>query len=150
MGTYFLEREQSLPRPIDEVFAFFSRPENLQVITPPWLDFRMVKAPNELTAGSLIKYQLRWRWVPIRWTTEITEWNPPHRFVDRELSGPYTLWNHEHDFVADKAGTIMRDRATYGLPFGWAGGLAHWALVERDVRQIFDFRAETMRGLFPA
>lgn len=147
---YCLEREQWLPKPIEEVFAFFSRPENLQTITPPWLDFRMVKTPAALEKGAHIRYRLRWRWIPIRWTTEISEWNPPHRFVDRELSGPYALWNHEHDFTESKGGTWMRDRVTYALPLGVIGRVAHRIVVEGDVRRIFDFRAETMRGLFPA
>ena len=95
MLLYYLEREQWLPRPIEEVFSFFSRPENLQVITPSWLDFRVIEAPDELEAGALIRYRLRWRRWPIRWTTEFTVWNPPHGFVDRQLSGPYALWNHE-------------------------------------------------------
>jgi ligand-binding SRPBCC domain-containing protein len=150
MKEYVLEREQWLPRRIDEVFVFFSRPENLQVLTPPWLDFRMVEAPKELSKGSLIRYRLRWRRMPIWWTTEISEWNPPYRFADRELSGPYALWNHEHDFVEFQDGTTMRDRVNYALPFGPLGRLAHRAVVERDVKRIFDFRAETMRGLFPA
>jgi ligand-binding SRPBCC domain-containing protein len=150
MQTYCLEREQWLPKPIEEVFTFFSRPENLQVITPPWLDFRMVEAPQNLVKGSLIRYRLRWRWMPIRWTTEITEWNPPYRFEDREISGPYALWNHEHDFTAEKGGTTMRDRVTYALPFGFVGRLAHPLFVGRDLERIFDFRAATMRRLFPA
>jgi ligand-binding SRPBCC domain-containing protein len=150
MHTYRLEREQWLPRPVDEVFAFFSRPENLQVITPPWLDFRMVETPSELAVGSLIRYRLRWHWVPIRWTTEISEWGAPNGFVDREVSGPYALWNHEHWFTAHEGGTTMRDRVTYGLPFGWIGRVAHAIVVKRDVEKIFDFRGETMRRLFPA
>ncbi len=147
-GTYVLNREQWLPRPIEEVFEFFSRPENLQVITPPWLDFRMVDTPPDLQAGSLIRYRLRWRWMPIRWTTEISEWAPPHRFVDRALSSPYALWNHEHTFVSKDGGTLMRDRVTYALPFAAIGRMAHRALVKQDVERIFDFRAETMRKLF--
>ena len=150
MRTYILEREQWLSGPLHEVFSFFSRPENLQVITPPWLDFRMVEAPNILVAGSLIRYRLHWRWIPIRWTTEISEWNPPHRFVDRAVSGPYALWNHEHCFAPLNGGTTMRDSVTYALPFGWVGGLAHWGLVKRDVQAIFDFRALTMQRLFSA
>jgi ligand-binding SRPBCC domain-containing protein len=150
MQTYRLEREQWLPRPVDEVYSFFSRPENLQVITPPWLDFRMVETPESLAGGSLIRYRLRWRWLPIWWTTEISEWNPPHGFVDREVSGPYALWNHEHWFVASDGGTTMRDRVSYALPFGWLGSMAQWLVVKRDVERIFDFRAETMRRLFPA
>jgi ligand-binding SRPBCC domain-containing protein len=150
MHTYILEREQWLPKPLDDVFSFFSRPENLQIITPPWLDFRMVDAPQALTVGSLIRYRLRWHGLPIRWTTEITEWNPPHRFVDRELRGPYALWNHEHWFVAHNGGTKMNDRVSYALPLGILGTLAHAVAVKRDVEKIFDFRAESMRSLFPA
>ena len=148
MHTYFLEREQWLRKSIDEVFLFFSRPENLQVITPPWLDFRMVEAPAELAAGSLIRYRLRWHGIPIRWTTQICEWNPPRGFVDRELHGPYALWNHEHSFFAHKGGTTMRDRVAYVLPFGPLGRLAAWP-VRHDVEKLFDFRAEAMRRLFP-
>jgi ligand-binding SRPBCC domain-containing protein len=149
MRRYHLEREQWLPKPIDEVFLFFSRPENLQVLTPQWLDFRMVEAPQALAAGSLIHYRLRWHGLPIRWTTEISEWNPPHGFVDREVRGPYALWNHEHWFVAHDGGTTMRDRVAYALPFGWIGNLAH-GMVQRDVEGLFDFRAATMQRLFPA
>ena len=150
MRLYYLEREQWLPRPIDEVFLFFSRPENLQAITPPWLDFRMVETPDNLQRCALIRYRLRWRWIPIRWKTEITVWDPPHRFVDRQLSGPYLLWNHEHSFVEREGGTFMRDFVTYALPFGSLGGIVRALLVKRDVESIFDFRTETMRRLFPA
>jgi ligand-binding SRPBCC domain-containing protein len=149
MHIYRLEREQWLPRPVDEVYLFFSRPENLQAITPAWLDFRMVEAPETLAAGSLIRYRLRWHGLPIRWTTEISEWNPPRGFVDRAVGGPYALWNHEHLFFAHEGGTTMRDQVTYALPLGWVGRLGYWA-VKRDVEALFDFRAEAMRRLFPA
>ncbi|SRR5581483_1349690 len=148
MHSYILKREQWLPRPVVEVFAFFSRPENLQVLTPPWLDFRIVESPESLAKGSLIRYRLRLRGFPIRWTTEITEWKPPFRFVDLQLSGPYRLWNHEHDFVEERGGTRICDRVTYALPFGIIGRLAHGAFVEADVQRIFDFRTNTMRNLF--
>ncbi len=98
MHTYILEGEQWLPKSLDEMYLFFSRPENLQVLTPSWIEFRKVEAPAVLAVGSLIRYRLRWRGLPIRWTTEISEWNPPHGFVDREVRGPYGLWNHEHWF----------------------------------------------------
>jgi len=149
MHRYILEREQWLARPLEEVFAFFSRPENLQQITPAWLHFGMVEAPTELRAGALIRYRLRVHGIPIRWTTEITEWNPPHGFVDRELKGPYALWNHEHLFSAQDGGTLMRDRVAYALPLGPLGRIAHWISVRRDVESIFDFRSQTMARLFP-
>jgi ligand-binding SRPBCC domain-containing protein len=150
MHTYKLEREQFLPRPVEVIYSFFSRPENLQIITPPWLEFRMVKTPEMLTTGSLIRYRLRWRVVPIAWTTEIREWDPPQGFVDRALKSPYALWNHEHRFTGQDCGTLMSDCVTYALPFGFLGRAAHWMVVRRDVEKIFEFRAQTMRRLFTA
>ena len=150
MRTYSLNREQWVPRPLGEVFSFFSRPENLQAITPPWLDFGMVETPKALVPGAVIRYRLKWHSLPIRWTSEISEWNPPHGFVDRALSGPYALWNHEHSFSPDNGGTTIHDCVTYALPLGWAGRLAHRLWVRRDVEKIFDYRAEKMRVLFPA
>lgn len=150
MKTYVLESEQFIPRPIDEVFAFFSRPENLEELTPTWLNFKIVEAPKTLAAEVLIRYRLSWHGVPIRWTTQIKEWNPPHRFVDVALSGPYVLWNHEHLFAPHENGTLMHDRVTYALPLGWLGVLAHRLCVRRDVERIFEFRTHRMGQLFPA
>lgn len=149
MHTYLLKRQQWLPRPIGDVFQFFSRPENLQVLTPDWLNFKMVEVPEKLYAGALIRYQLQWHRLPIRWTTEITGWDPPRRFVDRAIKGPCAMWNHEHEFSEHNGGTMMGDRVTYALPLGWAGRIAHWASVKGDVEKIFNFRAEAMGRLFP-
>jgi len=148
MRLYCLEREQWLPRPIEEVFSFFSRPENLQTITPLWLYFRVIESPPELVAGSLIRYRLRVHWIPVHWTSEITVWDPPHRFIDRQLSGPYALWHHEHSFSMRQGGTVIRDFVTYALPLGGLGGFAHTLFVKRDVQSIFDFRAQTMQQKF--
>jgi ligand-binding SRPBCC domain-containing protein len=150
MHTYCLERLQWLPKPAHEVFQFFSRPENLQALTPEWLDFRFVEAPDAIAAGSRFYYRLRWHGLPIRWTTEIAEWKPPDSFVDRALSGPFALWNHEHGFEAERDGTTMHDRVTYALPLGWAGRLAHRLAVKSEVEALFDFRERVMRQLFPA
>ena len=119
--TYQLIREQWVPQPLEEAFAFFSRPENLQAITPGWLDFRIYRVENELHTGSLIEYRLRWHGIPMRWTSEITDWSPPDRFIDNQIRGPYARWHHEHRFTAENGGTRIRDEVQYALPFGIAG-----------------------------
>jgi ligand-binding SRPBCC domain-containing protein len=150
MKVHTLERRQFIPRPINEVFAFFSRAENLQTITPPFLSFRILSVdPPELRLGALIRYRLAWRGlIPIRWTTEITHWDPPNSFADNQVSGPYNLWHHEHRFEPLGAGTRMYDDVKYSLPFGPLGVVAHRTLVRRDVESIFDFRAHRIRELF--
>jgi ligand-binding SRPBCC domain-containing protein len=146
LSLHVLRREQRLPGAPGDVFAFFADAQNLEAITPPWLGFRVVTPrPIEMRAGALIEYRLRLRGVPLRWRTRIAVWDPPRRFVDVQLSGPYRLWHHTHDFEpGDDGGTVMRDTVRYALPFGPIGALAHRLVVRRDLAAIFDFRREAV------
>lgn len=147
--AFVLHAELRIPRPLDEVFAFFSRAENLERITPPWLNFRIRSVqPIPIEAGTLIRYSLRWRIFPIWWTTRIEVWEPPHRFVDLELHGPYALWHHEHRFEAIPGGTLMSDEVHYRLPFGALGRMAHRLRVRRDVESIFAYRRQAVENIF--
>ena len=141
-GHHVLRREQRLPGPPEEVFPFFADAGNLEAITPAWLGFRIVTPrPIDMRAGALIEYRLRLHGVPVSWLTRIESWEPPVRFVDAQLRGPYALWHHTHEFEADgDGGTLMRDTVRYALPLGPVGALAHRALVRRDLAAIFDFR----------
>lgn len=145
--TYQLTREQWVLQPLEEAFAFFSRPENLQEITPGWLDFHIVRVDQPLHTGSLIEYRLRWHGIPMRWTSEITDWSPPQRFIDNQIRGPYALWHHQHGFTAENGGTRIRDQVQYALPFGIGGRLAHWLRAGRDGEAIFDFRRQRLEEL---
>jgi ligand-binding SRPBCC domain-containing protein len=135
-----------LPLPPEEVFPFFGDALNLEAITPPWLGFRVVTpGPIEMAAGAGIEYRLRLHGIPIRWRTTIAVWDPPHRFVDVQLGGPYRMWHHTHDFEpAADGGTLMRDTVRYALPFGPLGAAAHRLLVRRDLEAIFDYRREAV------
>jgi len=149
MTPFIFRAEQFVPRPLDEVFAFFSKAENLQQLTPPWLHFRILSVePAPVRRGTLVRYSLRWRIFPIQWTTEIIEWEPPYRFVDVQLKGPYKLWHHEHGFAADGKGTRITDEVQYLLPFGVFGAIAHTLKVRKDVENIFAYRNQAVRRLF--
>lgn len=148
MHVHILEREQRLSGSPADVFQFFADARNLEAITPPLLRFRLVTPdPIAMGRGTLIRYRLRVRGVPVSWLTEIKEWDPPHRFVDEQLKGPYALWHHTHTFEADGDGTIMRDVVRYAIGFGPLGALANELLVRRDVAGIFDYREQRVREL---
>lgn len=136
-----------VPRGREETFAFFSDAHNLERITPRFLKFRVLTpAPIELREGVLIDYALRVRGVPLRWRSEITVWDPPHRFVDRQVRGPYRRWVHEHRFVSlDGGETLVEDRVEYAVP---GGRLVHALFVKRDVQAIFAYRTAVLREIF--
>jgi len=144
-----LEVEQWLPRPLAEVFPFFSDARNLDELTPPWLHFQILSdLPKEIHTGLRIDYQLRLYQLPVRWQTEITAYAPPYRFVDTQLRGPYRLWVHEHTFEERDGGTLMRDRVEYRVP-GWIiEPLLHRWLVGPDLQTIFAFRRRRLEEVF--
>lgn len=149
LGPYVLRSNQLISRPLPEVFDFFSRAENLPELTPAWMHFRILSvSPQPVQRGTLIKYSLRWRVFPIRWTTEIVDWEPPQRFVDIQLKGPYKLWRHEHRFVAEGDSTRVLDEVQYQLPFGFLGRIAHVLKVRRDVEAIFAYRKQAIEQRF--
>jgi ligand-binding SRPBCC domain-containing protein len=146
MRVRYFCSELWLPRPRVEVFAFFSDAANLEAITPPWVRFQtLTPAPVEMKAGALIDYKLQVRGFPVRWRTKITAWEPPVRFVDEQIRGPYRLWVHEHDFEARDGGTLVRDRVRYAVPFDF---LVHKFFVHRDIVQIFAYRTEKLLRRF--
>ena len=142
-----LRYELWLPRPIEEVFAFFSDAGNLEILTPPWLIFHILTPrPVEMRVGALIDYRLRVHGIPLRWRSEITGWKPPHRFVDEQLRGPYRLWHHQHTFEPRGTGTLCCDIVKYAVFFDT---LIHRFFIRPDIEKIFNFRQRKMRELFP-
>jgi ligand-binding SRPBCC domain-containing protein len=128
------------------VFRFFSDPANLGEITPPWLDFRVVGCSTPVIGeGTLIDYKLRLRGLPLRWRSRIDSWNPPHGFIDEQLTGPYRSWIHEHLFEDLGGSTLVRDRVRYSV---LGGALVNRLLVRPDVERIFDYRSKRLAELF--
>ncbi len=143
---HLLEARMTVPRPIEEVFAFFSDAANLERITPPFLRFAIVTpGPIDIQAGALIDYRLRLHGVPLKWRTEITAWDPPHRFIDQQLSGPYARWVHEHRFADLGGSTLCADSVSYRLHGGRAAHeLQNTAVAGRDLRRIFAYRQQQL------
>ena len=142
-----LERTQLLPQPPDVVFAFFSDPWNLETITPGWLHFRILEAPERLERGSFLRYRLRLFGLPLGWRTEIARWAPPRSFTDVQLAGPFPLWVHTHRFSPAGGGTEVYDHVRYLVPGGPLAPLVQRLVVGPWLDEIFDYRAKRLREL---
>lgn len=152
LRTHVLHRQQRLDGTPEEVFGFFADAKNLEAITPPLLRFTVITpGPIEMRVGTLIAYRLRVHGAPVSWLTSIQAWEPPHRFVDMQVKGPYALWHHTHSFAADgPQHTLMTDTVRYAIGFGPLGELAHRVVVRRDVERIFTHRARVIGPLLAA
>jgi ligand-binding SRPBCC domain-containing protein len=148
-STYKLVHEHLVPRKLEEVFGFFSRAANLELLTPEWLHFRILSIdPQPIRRNTRISYALRVHGLSVRWTRAIVEWEPPHRFVDVQIRGPYKLWRHVHLFRAQGDHTRVTDEVLYALPLGVLGRIAHRLMVRSDVEKIFAYREAKVAALF--
>jgi ligand-binding SRPBCC domain-containing protein len=140
------ESQLWLPQPRSKVFAFFSDAQNLDLITPPWLHFRTITSGQTgMREGTVMDHRLRIHGFPLRWRSEITHWDPPARFVDEQVRGPYWLWIHEHRFEERDGGTLVHDYVRYAVLFDF---LIHRLFIRPDIERIFAYREKKLREIF--
>lgn len=146
-GTRIYIARQWITGSPSENFPFFSAAENLETITPPWLNFRIVaKSTPDVREGTLIDYKLKIKGVPVRWRTRIENWDPPHNFVDTQLRGPYKTWHHTHRFEQLGQGTLMTDVVRYRM-HAWPFGDFALRMVKNDVYSIFKYRRQVIEKI---
>jgi NADH dehydrogenase len=136
-------------RPIEDVLAFFERPENLARISPPELGFEIRSGDHTMRTGSTFDYRVRpILGLPTSWRTRITDYRPPHGFIDVQARGPYRRWEHEHTFTSVEGGTRIDDAITYELPLGRLGDAFHDRFVRPVLERIFRYRAVAIDAVF--
>ncbi len=148
MAEHILTRSLTLELSREAVFKFFADAGNLERITPPKLNFQIIsKQPIDIKKGALIDYKLKLRGLPLTWRTEISEWNPPYSFVDRQLKGPYKQWIHRHTFTdLSENVTKIDDEVRYRLPLEPFGDAIHF-LIRKELDYIFDYRQKTVAAI---
>jgi ligand-binding SRPBCC domain-containing protein len=147
MADHVHEARVWLARPRPEVFAFLAEPANLVRLTPPGLRLRLLTPMPTLAAGAVLDFRLRWLGLPLRWRAYVREYDPPYRFVDVQVRGPWARWEHRHLFLEEGGGTWVEDRVTYRLPLGPLGRAVHAALVHRQLRALWAYRQRRLGEL---
>lgn len=145
-----LRSSQKVPVPLEKAWDFFSNPQNLLTITPPFLHLEVTNElyGDEVYAGQIITYKVKpFPGLAVPWMTEITHLEKGKMFVDDQRKGPYRLWHHQHHFKKIEGGTEMTDLIHYRVPFGFAGELFH-PVVKKKLVEIFTYRFNRINELF--
>ncbi|HET7117292.1 MAG TPA: SRPBCC family protein [Hanamia sp.] len=151
MKQFYFNTEQFLPINIKEAWDFFSDAKSLSVITPPEMDFKILSdlTDKKVFEGMVIDYTIKPLFgIKVHWQTEIFKVDKPKMFADRQLKGPYKIWEHTHTFVEKENGVLMHDQVKYQLPFGIAGRITHSLLVKKKIENIFIYRRKVLKKIF--
>jgi ligand-binding SRPBCC domain-containing protein len=144
--TYKLSAQQFVPHPIKKVFDFYASVDNLNLITPPLLEFKILSDSKIIMKeDAIIKYKLKLHKFPIKWVSRITKWSPPYQFIDTQIKGPYIKWSHLHEFKETVYGTRIYDYVDYIVP---GGSLIHSLFVKNDLLTIFNYRRDILKTIF--
>lgn len=132
MPTY--SRRTRVAAPLSRVWAFHSRIDGLETLTPGFMNLRVEAirspgeetAPEELDVGTEVRLSVRPFGVGPRqrWTSRVTdrvESDGSAWFRDEMVDGPFRRWVHTHQFFGDGDRTVVVDRVEYELPCGPVG-----------------------------
>lgn len=146
-NLYKLYTSIKFNKPVEEIFDFFCKAENLEKITPPYLNFKILTPlPIVMNKSALIDYKISLNKIPMKWRTLISEWNPTSSFTDTQIKGPYLKWEHTHKFTPINENLCkMEDIVYYSVP---GGAIINFLFVEKKLREIFSYRKEIMLELF--
>ena len=142
---------QYIPRPLNEVWSFFSRPENLNNMTPGTVSFEILSdvAGVEMFPGMIVRYRISpFGGIKMRWVTEITHVAEGRYFIDEQRFGPYAFWHHLHRFEPQGDGVLMTDVLHYKVPYGILGDVVNMLLVEPKINEIFSYRKKAVEEMF--
>lgn len=140
---------QRVRQPLADVFPFYANARNLERLTPSFLRFRIRRVSSEpLAAGTLIDYSLRLHHLPVRWRSRIEMWDPPHRFVDIQMRGPFKTWRHTHEFRTDGGGTVIADVVQFDVHCRPLVPRPVREWLFSDLRKIFEYRRRAAERVF--
>tara|TARA_B110000902_G_scaffold163470_1_gene186959 strand:+ start:84 stop:581 length:498 start_codon:yes stop_codon:yes gene_type:complete len=150
-GLYTLYAKQIVDKEIDFLWDFFSKPSNLNKLTPEDVEFKIISGKSDdFYAGKIISYKIKpFKLVTLNWITEISQVKEGSYFIDNQISGPYKMWHHEHHFKSNNDGTTeIIDKVKYKLPFYILGRISHKIFIKRKLIKIFNFRQKKINELF--
>ena len=149
MKVFEINKTQFIEKPIEKVFDFFSKPENLEKITPKYLAFNIISSlPIKMKKGKIIDYTIRLLKFRVHWRTLITSYEPPYLFIDEQIKGRYIFWHHPHTFESKNGGVEITDKVRYAIPFGWLGWILNFFWIRPDLEKIFNYRKDIIQKYF--
>ena len=115
-------------------FEFLVQPENIRLITPSSVMLVFDAAPKRLSLGARMEFRVQAYGVVRSAVYEVTAWDEPRRFVERQIEGPTGSWEHEHLFQPTSNGVRVTDRITFTPP----GGMLGLLINERKMREALE------------
>ncbi len=134
-----------MPASADELFAYHARPGAFRRLAPPWQKLKVLEESGDVAAGR-VAFDVWFGPVRRHWVAEMGSAMPGRQFVDRQLEGPFSSWEHVHRFVPiDTERSELLDHIEYSLPAGGLTDAFGEGPAGKTLSRLFRFRHERTR-----
>lgn len=132
--------EQIVEVPRESLFAFHTDPANLVLLLEGWKGFELLSHDGHIRPGA--RTRVRQAVGPTRHELLMEHFllEPPTRFAERQIEGPFTRFEHVHEFFDAPGGTRLVDRIEFSLPEHLGGFLTEHVVAAPGLRRLFEFR----------
>lgn len=143
-----LRFEQTIPLPRPVLFAFHEDAAHLVLLHRGWARFRLLHHEGGLQVGSRIWFETTLAGiVPVVLGFEHTVYEPPARFAECLIHGPFRRFTHSHEFQETAAGTVLCDVLDVELAWYYGGELMMSVVVAPLLRRAFRLRGKALLSL---
>lgn len=131
----------------ERLFTFHSDPGNLALLLEGWHGFELLHHEKSIAPGARVR--LRQAVGPLRYEMVFEHFvcDPPVRFGERQVEGPFARFEHVHEFSEAPDGTRIIDHVEFALPWSVGGKLADRWIAAPLLRRFFEFRRAAYRRL---
>ena len=143
-----LDFKQTLSLPQERIFEFHQDPGNLNLLLDGWPGFRLLHHDGRIDLGCEMWVEVMVaRCVPLVLGFRHTLYEPPHRFGEAIIHGPFRIFEHVHQFSSTDDGTEVHDQLKVALDWPYGGVAGTRALVIPTLRKFFAFRQMALERL---
>ena len=147
MPDRYFERSIDLPVSADAAFAWHALPGALERLLPPWDDVRVLRRSGGIEDGTQVELKMRLGPISVRWLAEHRDVDPPRRFRDIALRGPFPHWDHLHLFEPTGTNACrLTDRIAFRTPGGTLGRMLAGGTITGKLERVFRYRQTTTRN----
>lgn len=139
-------RRVHIPAPAEDVFAWHANDGAFERLTPPWERVKVVHRTGPLAEGMRATMRVNLLGpIAQQWVAEHVDVKAPQGFTDRQLTGPFSRWEHQHRIERDGDESWLEDAIDFEPPLPPLGRVG-MPLVRAKLARMFDYRHEVTVG----
>jgi ligand-binding SRPBCC domain-containing protein len=141
--------ESRVPAPLNVIFAFHQSPAGIALLHAGWCRLQLLKHPTQIHVGAETwTEQMVAGFIPVVVGFRHHVYEPPNRFGEELIHGPFSRFVHIHEFIEANGETVVSDLLEVKWPWQYGGDLMLRRVIAPRITTMFQRRSESLLRLW--